>query len=366
MPAPAPSSRVKYDATWVGTAPGGVKLRMSCAARTSTQARAKCSDTNRRSWATTTPDPPSPAPGGSRPRRGHSGGRCGRCNPRRWPRASGRFRSGSSSRARPMVARPRRPLGARPPSGPGRAGPACRRSTFLSGWWRQGGPRARIESRRRSIALRMAPGHAQPRTLRRGCRLPVPTAEPDGAAELWVRNSSSSRERAARSGSFHDSASAISARRSSTRRRYSALPADRAGRPHHRACPTQVRLCRLSVSQRPRAGEVEDVELTARIGEESGGTACPSCRGRERWCHRTQLASTRPLAGTCSPSPAVSPAHRCLSPPTRNRVASRAPPCRARRPGRSFGEQLGRMRTIIRVIPFQQHPSEIGSCPGHP
>ena len=55
MPAPAPSSRVKKEPTWVGTASGGVKERMSCAASTSTQARAKCSEANRRSWQTTTP-----------------------------------------------------------------------------------------------------------------------------------------------------------------------------------------------------------------------------------------------------------------------------------------------------------------------
>ncbi len=55
IPAPAPSSRVKNETTWVGTDPGGVRLRMPCAARTSTQARAKCSDAKRRSWATTTP-----------------------------------------------------------------------------------------------------------------------------------------------------------------------------------------------------------------------------------------------------------------------------------------------------------------------
>ena len=55
MPAPAPSSRVKNDPTWVGTASGGVKERMSCAASTSTQARAKCSEANRRSWQTMTP-----------------------------------------------------------------------------------------------------------------------------------------------------------------------------------------------------------------------------------------------------------------------------------------------------------------------
>ena len=49
IPAPAPSSRVKKLPTWVGTASGGVKLRMSWAASTSTQALAKYSDANRRS-----------------------------------------------------------------------------------------------------------------------------------------------------------------------------------------------------------------------------------------------------------------------------------------------------------------------------
>ncbi len=55
IPAPACISRVKKLPTWVGTASGGMKLRMSCAARTSTHARAKCSEAKRRSQATTTP-----------------------------------------------------------------------------------------------------------------------------------------------------------------------------------------------------------------------------------------------------------------------------------------------------------------------
>ena len=55
IPAPAFISRVKKLPTCVGTAPGGVKDRMSCAARTSTHARAKCSEAKRRSWQTTTP-----------------------------------------------------------------------------------------------------------------------------------------------------------------------------------------------------------------------------------------------------------------------------------------------------------------------
>ena len=49
IPAPAPSSRVKKLPTWVGTASGGTNERISWAASTSMQARAKCSEANRRS-----------------------------------------------------------------------------------------------------------------------------------------------------------------------------------------------------------------------------------------------------------------------------------------------------------------------------